>query len=443
VDVESVPIGDDDGEDLDEPDDDDIAELEKQVTSASYNEKKRGVDDYDDEFEDDIYAGVVIPPPKRKSRSYVDEDNSYRDTFEDDYDVEASSDDGYDAEIEDDNIFDDDAVYEKRTSDFNSAGPRYGRRSSFDERRVIMDRIVDSLNMDDDYDDYDDYDEYDDYDDNYFEDSSVRRAPPRRGGYNGDVESFVYSYDDRNDEGGDPYWEDRFEDDENPDAGFIEDPPMMDSYEDEDTFGDDEADDDSFSDEHFVVSNPEGPPENFGSAVAAASAARTGWPVSDKAFMPKATQQANNQNPAMSVVSSGRQSPLNGDSAPTPSRSQETSLQGGMTSGTMLTPRIIRKNETPIAAASSHSEKMPSASNAENITSPSSTPVTNRAKVRPTIQPNSKGGVPPSFGSAVAEAASGLSGMGVNKPLQQQRNDEDIDFVDDAALRFYRRTSKR
>jgi hypothetical protein len=163
----------------------------------------------------------------------------------------------------------------------------------------------------------------------------------------------------------------------------------------------------------FVVSEPGRPPADFGKAVAEASNAKTGGPIPDTAFMPANVQKQISQNPAMNVIST-RQSPLNANDVPSLTRRKESSMDSGMTTGTMMSPRIIKKGSE--AAQQSPREEKPAA------------PI----KKRPSGAYSQ-----PTFGSAVARAASGLSD-GIDVPPNQ--DSQEVDMVDDAAFRFYRRT---
>lgn len=176
-----------------------------------------------------------------------------------------------------------------------------------------------------------------------------------------------------------------------------------------------------------MISDPSQAPENFGSAVAAAAMAKTGGPIPDSAFMTPEVRKQLSQNPAMNVVSSSsttRQSPLNDNDVPTPA--QRHPMQGSVVTGNMMTPKI-RKSPTSTVPSSGTNEV-----SAQSLRPPA-----------PSLRGNFQvgGSAPPTFGSAVAEAASGM-GVG-NISGQPKPNTEGLDLIDDVAMKFYRRTWKQ
>ncbi|KAG7355041.1 hypothetical protein IV203_004397 [Nitzschia inconspicua] len=342
-----------------------------------------------------IDAEVVIPSMETSDQSYA-----YRDAVVDAIDEE----DGFD---QGDDDWDDDI------EEFPAR----------EERAIIYDQTDD---RDEDYDDY--YGEPEEY---YDEEEDLEEYDfafaPRL-----EEDDYYDSYDeDEVTEEEEEYWDDEYDEYDEGDAenGYWEDPPIIDQYDDEDDI-------DSYEDDYvpgeevgpFVVSDPPQAPANFGAAVAAAAMAKTGGPIPDTAFMPTEVQKQLSQNPVISVVSTPsrtRQSPLNENDVP--SLAKKNQAPGPVVTGNMMTPRIRKPlDSTSVASA---------VSGAAATQVPAPTPA-------PAPQRNFEvsGSAPPTFGKAVADAASGLSGGIGGQPKQ---NAVGMDLVDDVAMKFYRRTWKQ
>ncbi|KAG7359086.1 hypothetical protein IV203_015675 [Nitzschia inconspicua] len=342
-----------------------------------------------------IDAEVVIPSMGASDQSYA-----YRDAVVDAIDEE----DGFD---QGDDDWDDDI------EEFPAR----------EERAIIYDQTDD---RDEDYDDY--YGEPEEY---YDEEEDLEEYDfafaPRS-----EEDDYYDNYDEGEvTEEEEEYWDDEYDEYDEGDAenGYWEDPPIIDQYDDEDDI-------DSYEDDYvpgeevgpFVVSDPPQAPENFGAAVAAAAMAKTGGPIPDTAFMPPEVQKQLSQNPVISVVSTPsrtRQSPLNENDVP--SLAKKNQAPGPVVTGNMMTPRIRKPSDSTSAAST--------VSGAAATQVPAPTPA-------PAPQRNFEvsGAAPPTFGKAVADAASGLSGGIGGQPKQ---NAVGMDLVDDVAMKFYRRTWKQ
>ena len=420
-------------------------------------------EEQDDDDDDIPVLGVETQVIISESRPKV-EDIPKRGRYDD---APISTTSVIDDEFEDDETEDDEELYD---DDFVDEFPDFAIESSPrrpDDRAVIYDGIIGNEvdDYDDDYyaeDDYDEYYEGDEIDDYYEEEEYLAEPVPRMdiaGRYGNDFAVDTSQDEDFDEDELDEYWdEDEFDEEEA--VGDWDDSYEDDDDYDYDSYADDEFldDDDVPFDSPFVVSEPAKPPPDFGKTVAQAAMAKTGQPINDApipdksqlfvvsepggrppadfgkavaeasnaktggpidfktAFMPSNVQKQISQNPAMNVIST-RQSPLNANDVQSLTRSKESSMDYGMTTGSMMSPRIRKKG-----------------SEAEQQTPKEQTPAA-------PIKTRSGGAYSqPTFGSAVAQAASGLSDA-IGVPTNQ--DDQEVDFVDDAALKFYRRTWKQ
>ena len=245
-------------------------------------------------------------------------------------------------------------------------------------------------------------------------------------------------------------------DDEESDVqdGYWEDPPMRDSYDDDEGqyYDDDEYYYDEFDPESeemnvegpFVVSDPPEAPENFGSAVAAAAMAKTGGPIPDTAFMSPDVQKQVTQNPVMNIVSTSsspsatRQSPLN--SPDVQSLAKRNEMMGSVNTGAMMTPRVVRKSPSTETATTPSASTAPQSQSQGSMAQSPQPPPTSQQKHFQV----SAGTAPESFGSAVKLAAAGLSdaigNSGAQRYQQEEEAKKDKSLVDDVAMKFYKRT---
>jgi hypothetical protein len=345
----------------------------------------------------------VGPPPNGVGRAPTTSSGAYDDAVLDAFD-------------DDEREFEDDGDWEDDIEEFDPPAR--------EERAVIFDTTQDD--GDEDYDD-DYYGEPEDYyDDEEEEDYEFAFAPRSE-------DDDYYEEEEYIEEEVEGFWEedefDEYEEEEDVQDGYWEDPPLIDQYGEEDEYG--EHEDDYVEGEEvgpFVISDPPQAPENFGSAVAAAAMAKTGGPIPDTAFMPPEVQRQLSQNPVMNVISSPsvtRQSPLNVNDVPSLARRNQ--MQGSMVTGNMMTPRIRKPSDSSPSAVGTG-------------TTPS------QVVPPPAPSPSRKqnfevsGAVPPTFGSAVADAAAGLGGGITGKPKESTQG---LDLVDDVAMKFYKRTWKQ